>query len=149
MPRGVYDRSKTKEQRAAEKAAGKPSNPKAPKRHAYGKKGAPGVGVLLTRAASGRAIEDSHQRMEVLENYFAILTNAKAQGAQNPRIEKAINLTIDRMESLADQIWPLETADVEDPGHTNKKNGAHATPQAAPAPVLPTSNFNPPTPPQS
>jgi hypothetical protein len=150
MPRGVYDRSKSKEQRAAEKAAGKPSNPKSVKK--YAKKGA---SLTKTGFISLPTLEENHKRLEAMEQYFAILTAAKAGGALNTKIEKAINSTIDRMESLAERIWPLNSEDTGEAHEAvaGKKNGAHSH-AASPAPTTQTAPpapvpFNPATPPQS
>jgi hypothetical protein len=151
MPRGIYDRSKSKEQRAAEKADGKPSNPKATKK--YSKKGAPAA-VSFISSAGFHSLDENHKRLEALEQYFAILTTAKAQNGLSTgltaKLDSTIHNTIERMEALANRIWPLDSKSEIGEATQSKKNGSHAhAAQAAPtaqvAPVAPVP-FNPAAP---
>lgn len=151
MPRGMYDRTKTKEQRAAEKAAGKA--PKAKK--TFTRKGKMSYsGPVLTKATSSGDLETDHKRLEILENYFTILTQAKGQKyvEGSHKLDKAIEGTLDKMEQLAARIYPGEIIEaktaVEIPSVKNGRNLKSAPPEALPAPTAAggTSAFNPTVP---
>jgi leucyl aminopeptidase (aminopeptidase T) len=102
MPRGVYDRSKTKSQRAAAPA----KIVKAGKK--YGKKmyGKAAKSTDVVAAAPQAAYEAAHS-LSALEHYFNTLVSARNGNlTSDGEVGKAIHNTLARMETLAEQIQP-------------------------------------------
>jgi hypothetical protein len=141
MPRGVYDRSKTKAAKATTSAA-----PKA--KRAYNRKAvaaAPAGGTVAHAKADH--YEHAH-KLEALGKHFTNLISAHQQtGFASPELTTQVKNTLQRMEHLAEQIVPLDwtitkkaedTLSIEDKAEVKvatKAAKAHAAPVAAPAPV--------------
>lgn len=161
MPRGVYDRSKSKEQRAAEKSSSGDSAPKTKRKYTRRNLGEPkaitkGNDLIGISSGSFHSFHDNKQRLETLQSYFTTLVNAKNAGLTSQHLDKALTSTLEKTESIASQIWNTSSQTIPTPVQTEiekpaKKNGAHLT--AAPAPVAVAAPapvaFNPPAPPQS
>ncbi len=169
MPRGQYDRTKTKAQRAAEKGDGYQGAKEAPKvKRAYNKKAKPVTADqnpgLMAQAVGARSTEAN--RLSVFQHHLAFLTTARGAVGTHAKLDLAINNTLDRMDAITEEIHPLKAKAAKfSPAYTDgmvgkegietqaelapatKKNGAHPAP-LAPMPTAKDApvTFNPPAP---
>jgi hypothetical protein len=130
MPRGVYDRSKTKTQREAEKQA-------APKKtgRKIGRKSKTTQPVLYANSgvtSSGAPAE----KLASLQSYFQTLVQAQSTGNFGFSLSEPIGKTLRRMEQLADQIEPVREieAQTDTAGDTEEQEEVAQAPVPAPVP---------------
>lgn len=169
MPRGVYDRSKTKEQRQAEKSVGKSTGrtPKAFKGKKATAKAAGGGAVIKnvtfeTAHANPNLIEASTHLQTVMQTATQAFNAVQNHVAGSNGIYNLIDQTAQRLnqigQAITDQLFPQKATSIETPQDTAQistrkvKNG-HAPTVPAPAPVVAAPApapipFNPPAPPQ-
>lgn len=136
MPRGVYDRTKTKEQRAAEKKSG--GAPKkaakaaaAPKKHGRKASAKASAGPATTKTTS---VDREFTLMNEVRVNLATLTNVADKFGALPGVKTEIEAHVQLMGTLRQQIFGNEETE------TTVSNGTTAQPayQAPAVPLPPT-----------
>ena len=154
MPKGVYDRSKTKAQRAAEKKNSTPAVEAAPvKAEKIGRRAKTAAAPAAPEALGAGVVNDyaNHQKLQTLIGIYTSLS-AGLNHLDSPDLiitaQRAINNTIVRIEVLSEELIPLEkahgikkaaaevnTPSIEERAEVKATEKAHKVTNGAPAPV--------------
>lgn len=145
MPRGVYDRSKSKEQREGEKAG------KIPKVKLE-KKGVGRQARQASPAVGGQAVArhtDEYQSFMILQQYFNTLVSGRAaltgDGLSSKEISNELSQTVNTMKTYRERLWPITEGVVETKNGTQgQAQQAIQTPAPAPAFAAAPAPFNTP-----